>query len=80
MRGQTPFRQPYPDSEGGGDAGELNPRSSEVQLRIVLQAFPPIRVSPGASVVVPMRPGQPMSLSRPLSASNRGILALRRSR
>ena len=30
----------------GGDAGELNSRSSEGQLRIVLQAFPPIRVSP----------------------------------
>lgn len=33
------------DSKSGGDAGELNSRSSEGRLRIVLQAFPPMGVS-----------------------------------
>ena len=37
-------RRPVPKSHGG-DAGELNSRSSEGQLRIVLQAFPPMGIS-----------------------------------
>src|SRR3990172_6571171 len=36
---------PARDSKSGGDAGELNSRSSEGWLRIVLQAFPPMGVS-----------------------------------
>ena len=60
----------------GGDAEELNPRSSEVRLRILLQAFPPIGSYPADSMVVLKRAGQPMNLSRSASASFRGILAL----
>lgn len=64
----------------GGDAGELNSRSSKVQLRVILQAFPPIGISPAATVVVPMPDGQPKNLSRIASASIRGTLALQRPR
>ena len=62
----------------GGDAGELNSRSSKVQLRIILQAFPPIGILPVATVVIPMRTGQPINLSLGLSAYSSGIPALQR--
>ena len=65
-----------PVLNAGGDAGELNPRSSEVRLRILLQAFPPIGISQTAFDGGPRVSLPADGLRRWLSASYRGNLAL----